>query len=83
VQRVRIAAAAFCMQLALGAVHGWSVFLALLRAHFDASKTEVTLTFTVTLAVLGVTAGSGGSLQRRIGPCATATLASSANPRAR
>jgi OFA family oxalate/formate antiporter-like MFS transporter len=74
-QRVRIAAAAFFMQLALGAVYGWSVFLAPLRAHFDASKTEVTLTFTTTLAVLGVTAGFGGSLQRRIGPRATATLA--------
>jgi MFS transporter, OFA family, oxalate/formate antiporter len=74
-QRVRIAAAAFCMQLALGAVYSWSVFLAPLRAHFDASKTEVTLTFTITLAVLGVTAGFGGSLQRRMGPRVTATLA--------
>jgi len=74
-QRVRIAVAAFCMQLALGAVYGWSVFVAPLRAHFDASKMEVTLTFTITLAVLGVTAGFGGSLQRRIGPRATATLA--------
>ena len=30
-QRARIAAAAFCMQLALGAVYGWSVFLNPLR----------------------------------------------------
>jgi OFA family oxalate/formate antiporter-like MFS transporter len=74
-QRVRIAAAAFCMQLALGAVYGWSVFLTPLREHFGAGKMEVTLTFTITLAVLGVTAGFGGSLQRRIGPRATATLA--------
>jgi OFA family oxalate/formate antiporter-like MFS transporter len=74
-RRVRIAAAAFCMQLALGAVYGWSVFVNPLREHFDAGKTEVTLTFTITLAVLGFTAGFGGSLQRRIGPRATATLA--------
>jgi MFS transporter, OFA family, oxalate/formate antiporter len=74
-QRVCIATAAFCMQLALGTVYGWSVFLAPLCAHFDASKREVTLTFTITLAVLGVTASFGGSLQRRIGPRATATLA--------
>ena len=63
------------MQLALGAVYGWSVFLNPLREHFGASKVEVSLTFTITLAVLGVTAGFGGSLQRRIGPRATASLA--------
>jgi OFA family oxalate/formate antiporter-like MFS transporter len=35
----------------------------------------VNLTFTITLAVLGLTAGFGGSLQGSIGPRATATLA--------
>jgi OFA family oxalate/formate antiporter-like MFS transporter len=73
--RSGIAAAAFCMQLALGAVYGWSVFLNPLREQFGASKPEANLTFTITLAVLGVTAGFGGNLQRRIGPRATATLA--------
>src|SRR6185503_19923793 len=53
----------------------WSVFLNPLREHFAASKVEVSLTFTITLAVLGITAGFGGSLQRRIGPRATASLA--------
>jgi OFA family oxalate/formate antiporter-like MFS transporter len=75
VSRCGIAAAAFCMQLALGAVYGWSVFLNPLREQFSASKTEVNLAFTITLAVLGVTAGFGGNLQRRIGPRATATIA--------
>lgn len=75
VSRNTIAAAGFCMQLALGAVYAWSVFLNPLREHFAASKVEVSLTFTITLAVLGVTAGFGGSLQRRIGPRATASLA--------
>lgn len=56
-RRTGMAAAAFCMQLALGAVYGWSVFLNPLREQFEASKTEVNLTFTITLAVLGVTAG--------------------------
>ena len=74
-QRARIAAAAFCMQLALGAVYGWSVFLNPLRDAFGASKPAVQSDFTITLAVLGVTAGFGGALQRRIGPRATATLA--------
>jgi len=75
VPRAAIAAAAFCMQLALGAVYAWSVFLNPLREHFAASQVEVSLTFTITLAVIGVTAGFGGSLQRRIGPQATASLA--------
>ena len=51
--RVTIAAAAVCMQLALGAVYGWSVFLNPLRELFATSKPEANLTFTITLAVLG------------------------------
>ncbi len=74
-QRAGVAAAAFCMQLALGAVYGWSVFLGPLQNEFGAGRAAVNLTFTITLAVLGLTAGFGGSLQRRIGPRATATLA--------
>jgi len=73
--RAKIAAAGFCMQLALGAVYGWSVFLTPLQQHFSASKVATNLTFTITLAVLGITAGFGGALQRRIGPRATATIA--------
>jgi OFA family oxalate/formate antiporter-like MFS transporter len=73
--RIGIAAAAFCMQLALGAVYGWSVFLNPLREQFDVGKPEMNLTFTITLAVLGMTAGFGGGLLRRFGPRATATLA--------
>src|SRR5262245_44064380 len=63
------------MQLALGAVYGWSVFLNPLREQFGVGKPEMTLPFTITLAVLGVTAGFGGGLQRRIGPRASATIA--------
>ena len=63
------------MQLALGAVYGWSVFLTPLQEQFSASKVATNLTFTITLAVLGITAGFGGALQRRIGPRATATIA--------
>jgi MFS transporter, OFA family, oxalate/formate antiporter len=63
------------MQLAFGAVYGWSVFLNPLREQFGATKPEANLTFTITLAVLGLTAGFGGNLQRRIGPRATATIA--------
>jgi MFS transporter, OFA family, oxalate/formate antiporter len=73
--RVRIAAAGFFIQLALGAVYAWSIFLNPLQEQFGASKATTNLTFTITLAVLGITAGLGGGLQQRIGPRATATLA--------
>jgi OFA family oxalate/formate antiporter-like MFS transporter len=73
--RARIALAGFCMQLALGAIYGWSVFLIPLQDRFDAARSDVNLTFTITLAVLGITAGFGGRLQRQIGPRATATIA--------
>ena len=63
------------MQLALGAVYGWSVFVNPLREQFGASKLDVNLTFTITLMVLGVAAGFGGYLQRRFGPRAIATAA--------
>lgn len=73
--RWTIAAAAFCMQVALGSVYGWSVFLDPLAAHFGATRSEVGLTFSITLAVLGVAAGFGGSLHNRHGPRAVATAA--------
>jgi len=74
-QRAQIAAAAFFMQLALGAVYGWSVFLNPLQEQFAATRAGTNLTFTITLAVLGITAGFGGHLQQRIGARATATVA--------
>jgi hypothetical protein len=36
--RARIAAAGFCMQLALGAVYGWNVFLTPLQDQFSALR---------------------------------------------
>ncbi len=70
-----IAAAAFCMQLALGSVYAWSVLLDPLAELHGASRPAVGLTFTVTLAVVGITAGFGGSLHNRHGPRAVATAA--------
>ena len=66
--RGRILVAGFCMQLALGAVYGWSVFLNPLQDAFSASRLEVSLVFTITLVMLGLTAGLGGYLQNRFGP---------------
>ena len=70
-----IAAAAFCMQLALGSVYAWSVLLDPLAGLHSATRGEVGLTFSVTLAVVGITAGFGGSLHNRFGPRTVATAA--------
>lgn len=70
-----VALAAFCMQLSLGSIYGWSVYLNPLRELYSASKAEVGFTFTVTLAVLGITAVFGGVVQSRFGPRVTATAA--------
>jgi OFA family oxalate/formate antiporter-like MFS transporter len=48
-----LAAAGFLMQMALGAVYAWSVFRIPLAKQFHWSIEEVTLTFTVSIFVLG------------------------------
>ena len=55
-----IAAAGFLMQVALGAVYAWSVFRNPLSSRFHWSISEVTLTFTICICVLGVAAFFGG-----------------------
>jgi len=56
------------MQLALGAVYAWSVFRIPLAKQFGWSIPEVTLTFTVSIFVLGVSAFFGGLWLNRSGP---------------
>jgi MFS transporter, OFA family, oxalate/formate antiporter len=63
-----IAAAGVVMQLALGAVYAWSVFVNPLRDRFDWSRTQVTLTFTISIFMLGVSAYFGGLWMNRKGP---------------
>ncbi|HEU5383920.1 MAG TPA: OFA family MFS transporter [Ktedonobacteraceae bacterium] len=63
-----IAIAAFCMQLALGAVYAWSVFLTPVVDAYKVSKVQANLTFSLALLALGVTAGFGGYLNSRFGP---------------
>lgn len=70
-----IAIAAFCMQLALGAVYAWSVFLNPVISEYKAAKAPANFTFSVALLALGVTAGFGGYLNSRFGPRAIATVA--------
>jgi MFS transporter, OFA family, oxalate/formate antiporter len=77
-----IAIAAFVLQLALGSVYAWSVFSKPIASLFNgipaakvtaAQLAPVTLTFSITLLALGVTAAFGGYLQLRYGPRAIAT----------
>jgi OFA family oxalate/formate antiporter-like MFS transporter len=56
------------MQVALGAVYAWSVFRAPLIKQFGWSITEVTLTFTISIFVLGISAFFGGLWLNRKGP---------------
>jgi len=70
-----IAAAAIVTQVCLGAVYGWSVFVGPLVASTGWSLTQVSLTFTIAIAFLGVGTIVGGIWQDRSGPRPVATLA--------
>ena len=70
-----IAIAAFCMQLALGAVYAWSVFLTGVQTAYHADKAPANFTFSLALLALGVTAGFGGYFNNRFGPRLIGTVA--------
>lgn len=70
-----IAGAAFLMQLALGAVYAWSVFLPKVMTLYGVSKVSANATFSITLVALGITAGFGGYLNSRFGPRTIAMVA--------
>ena len=63
-----IAVAGVFLQIALGAVYAWSVFRLPLAKQFGWSISEVTLTFTISIFVLGVAAFFGGLWLNRRGP---------------
>lgn len=63
-----IAAAGVVVQIAPGAVYAWSVFRIRLTNTFGWTISEVTLTFTIAIFVLGVAAFAGGLWMRRVGP---------------
>lgn len=56
------------MQIALGAVYAWSVFRTPLVREFGWTISEVTLTFTISIFVLGIAAFFGGLWLNRKGP---------------
>ena len=56
------------LQIALGAVYAWSVFRVPLAKQFGWSISEITLTFTISIFVLGFAAFFGGLWLNRKGP---------------
>ena len=66
--RWSIALAGFLMQVALGAVYAWSVFKTPLNKQFHWSLSDITLTFTICIFVLGVAAFFGGLWLNKSGP---------------
>jgi OFA family oxalate/formate antiporter-like MFS transporter len=73
--RWMIAVAAVVMQICLGAAYGWSVFVKPLQAAHHWTLTQVSLNFTIAIAVLGVGTIIGGLWQDRVGPRRVATVA--------
>src|SRR5881394_659698 len=63
-----IAIAGVFLQIALGAVYAWSVFRVPLSKQFGWSISQVTLTFTISIFVLGFAAFFGGLWMARKGP---------------
>src|SRR4030081_431431 len=66
--RWTIAIAGVFLQIALGAVYAWSVFRVPLVKQFGWSISQVTLTFTISIFVLGIAAFFGGLWLNRQGP---------------
>jgi OFA family oxalate/formate antiporter-like MFS transporter len=63
-----IALAGVVMQIALGAVYAWNVFGIPLTRVFGWTISQVTLTFTIAIFVLGIAAFVGGLWMRKVGP---------------
>lgn len=67
-RRWGIALAGILLQMALGAVYAWSVFRVPLAKQFHWTISQVTLTFTIAIMVLGFAAFFGGLWLKRVGP---------------
>jgi OFA family oxalate/formate antiporter-like MFS transporter len=70
-----IAAAGVIMQMGLGAVYAWSVFRIPLTKAFGWTISQVTLTFTIAILMLGFAAFVGGLWMRKSGPRRVAIVA--------
>jgi MFS transporter, OFA family, oxalate/formate antiporter len=69
-----IAFAGILLQMALGAVYAWSVFRVPLARKFHWTISEVTLTFTIAIMVVGFASFFGGLWLKRVGPRTVALI---------
>ena len=70
-----IAVAALLVQMCLGSVYAWSVFVKPLMASEGWSQIQVTLTFNMAMACLGIGTVIGGWWQDKVGPRIVTTFA--------
>ena len=62
------------MNLALGSLYAWSVFISPLEAEFDWSRTDVTWAFQIAIATFALSFVVAGRLQDRLGPTIPAAI---------
>jgi len=70
-----IAAAAIAIQVCCGAIYSWSVFVKPLISSEPWSLVQVSATYTIALAFIGIGALVGGLWQDRVGPRVVASFA--------
>ena len=69
-----IALAGIVLQVVLGSVYAWSIFRTPLNKQFHWSISQVTLTFTICIVVLGFAAFFGGLWMSKVGPRTVAVV---------
>ncbi|MGH7432435.1 MAG: L-lactate MFS transporter [Candidatus Methylomirabilales bacterium] len=67
------------MNLALGAVYAWSIFVRPLEAEFGWKRADVSTVFTVLVFVFGITFIFGGRMQDKLGPTKVSLIGASLN----
>ncbi|MGH7404851.1 MAG: L-lactate MFS transporter [Candidatus Methylomirabilales bacterium] len=67
------------MNLALGAVYAWSIFVRPLEAEFGWKRADVSTVFTVLVFVFGITFIFGGRMQDKLGPTRVSLIGASLN----
>jgi MFS transporter, OFA family, oxalate/formate antiporter len=67
------------MNLALGAVYAWSIFVAPLEKEFGWKRADTSLVFTILVAVFALTFIAAGRLQDKLGPFKISIIGAVAN----
>ncbi|MGH7375838.1 MAG: L-lactate MFS transporter [Candidatus Methylomirabilales bacterium] len=67
------------MNLALGAVYAWSIFVRPLEAEFGWTRAQVSTVFTILVFVFGLTFIAGGRLQDKKGPFMVSVIGATLN----